>query len=266
MTIKCARNWNAGRTGLVAAMGGLAILAATLMLSGGCAWTPPKFLYSPVTNLVEQTVETVTNTIQATNWVTEVQTVTNTVAGEDGQLHAQIVITPVLHGLGSNYTTVEFQTNQHFKVSYEVTTNAAGLAETAGSITNMFAPGFGGLVAKGLVGLLTVGGTLFGRRYVQRGNQFEAEKATGQEKLQAVVGTLTQGIESYREVARGTPQGQVVDQQLMQYLQAHQRAAGVIDIVAQAVDQHVDNEAAKELADKVRAEAARLLAGAKTTA
>lgn len=242
----------AGLTGLAVAIGALVVLLLMIIFGSGCSG--PLALYTPATNYTALTIEPVrTNTIvrTETNWVMEVVTQTNVATGD-------IIVQPMARGIVSNYniTVIEMETNQHFTVSYSLTTNAATLANTAGSITNMFAPGFGGLVAKGISGALLIVGGLMGHKYKQQGAQIVRERASAQDVLTKTAGTLTQGIEVYREVAKTTPQGAAADEALVSWLRSHQQAAGVAAIVAQAVDSQVNNFAAKQLAQQVLEEVA----------
>lgn len=252
------RNWR-----LIAAAAALVIGLAAFGMVAGCASGPPSYLYTPTTNVVSEVVVPKTNTVSVTNITERIVTTTNLVAAAEagGQPNLVVTFTPVREGVISNYTTISFQTNRDLLVTYTVSTNASGLANAAGSVTNLFAPGFGGLVTKGLIGLLSLGagtGGLFARKYKQEGDQMTVVAQTHKDMAEKTATAAGQIIQTYREVAQSTPQGAIVDAQLKSWMQQHQQAAGVIDIMSAAVNNNVDDAAAQSLARQVMAEAQRL--------
>lgn len=248
------KNWQLGLTVVCVAVGLWA-----LCLVSGCKSGPSPYVWDRTTNLVSEVVVYKTNTVLDTNWVTQVKTFTNTVFDPNGgPPQVQVVVTPIRNGVVTSREEIVLQTNRDYNVTYTVSTNAAGLAHAAGNITNLFLPGSGDLVAKGLLGGLALVGGLFARKYKQEGNQIQAVADTHKELADKTAGALSQVIQTYREVAQTTPQGALVDAQLKSWMQSHQQANGVLDLVSDVVANHVDDAAAQALARQVIAEAQRL--------
>jgi hypothetical protein len=99
-----------------------------------------------------------------------------------------------------------------------------------GTVVDAFAPGVGSLVA------LALGGLYHGYRQVRNRKVNEA---------------LVQGVETARAVLATTPQGQAADAELVKWLMAHQKEAGVFTTVAGLVDELSDNPAAKVTAEEI---------------
>ncbi len=106
----------------------------------------------------------------------------------------------------------------------------------AGAIGNIAAPGVGGPIASGAVGLLLAAWAWF------RGS-----------KQSATANNLAQTIEVARELLKSLPNGAGLDNQLTTWMQQHQAEAGVIPQVLDILDKTVDNPAAKQTADQLRA-------------
>lgn len=233
----------------------LALAAICLV---GCS-TPSPYLFTPVTNVVSEVVVPRTNTVTVTNVLTEVVTRTNLVGTmSDGSPKYEIVISPIERLVLRDASTVIFETNRTVDVVWQVSTNATGLAKAAGSVVNIFAPGIGNMVTQGILGLGGIVATMFARRYKKVGETMVEEK---QNALEQAAAGFAQGIQTYREVVRSTPQGAIVDEKLKSWMQGHQRELGIIDIAANAVENYVDHDGARKLAAEVQAEAARLLGG-----
>src|SRR5262245_39051803 len=130
----------------------LSFAGALALIGFGCKGGPPSALFSPATNVLSEVVVPRTNTVTLTNIVVDVVTRTNFVTLSTGERVPQILITPVERAEIVTKSVVEFQTNQVLKVTYVPTDMAKEMADGAGSITNVFAPGLGGLVGKGLTG------------------------------------------------------------------------------------------------------------------
>lgn len=249
-------------------LAGAVALGTLPFLLGGCQSVPPEFLYTPHTNVLSEVVIPVaTNTVTVTNYVTRNVTVTNQLAAAaDGTPRFEIVVQPVREGVVTSSTQVTYQTNQTLGVTYSLNTNAAGFAKAAGSITNVFAPGLGDLVSKGLLGLGALVGGLFAAKYKVQNGVVEREHATTKDNLEKTATSLSQSIQVYREIAQTTPQGALADQALKVWMGKHQQVNGVADIVARVLNEQVDDSAARELAQEVLAEAQRLRTATPNTA
>jgi len=223
--------------------GGLvvAVLGAVL-LCAGCA-TMDRAYRKEVTWTNAPVVQVVTNTVFATNTVTEVVErtnvvfVTNAASGSvSGHVAREPVATNIVTVVQTNLVPV-FMTNV---VTVPVTNLVAkpemlATIEATGSIVNTFLPGIGSMVA------LLLGGMYHGYRQVRNRKVNEA---------------LVQGVETARAVLTTTPQGQAADAAFVKWLMEHQKEAGVFTTVSGLVDQFTDNPAAKltaqEIAERVR--------------
>ena len=223
-----------------------AVLAVLIGVSavtwGGCS-TLDRAYKKQVTVEPRPVVEVVTNTIFATNVVTQViertnvVLVTNSATGAvSGYATREPVatnfVTMVLTNLVPVFYTNIIQvpvTNLVAKPEVEATIQAGG------SIVNTFLPGIGSMLA------LALGGLYHGYRQVRNKKVNEA---------------LIQGVETARAVLETTPQGQAADAAFVKWLMEHQKEAGVFTTVAGLVEQLTDNPAARmtaqEIAERVR--------------
>lgn len=213
-------------------LAGVVLIAGLLMLAVTGCKIPSRFLFTARTNDVPVIVAH-TNVVSITNFVDRVISTTNLVTEPGGSVTTVITQLPVHEAQVSSVSRVDFTTN--YLVTYTVSTNASSLAETAGSIANMVAPGSGGLVTTGITGLLGLFAAYFTRRQTKK-------------KGELIAGTLAQSIETLREVLRSNPTTQHLDGKIVSFLQSQQASVGVIQEVARLVENTVDNEDAKHLA------------------
>lgn len=212
------------------------ILAALVII--GCASTPPTALESKLfnvtTNYFPQLVM-VTNTAYRTNTVIETVTTTNKIGVVVTEPFTNFVTVPV--------TQLTTQIVQIPAYTYAVPTNgpAAAAQGVAGVIGNIAAPGVGGPIASGIIGLV-----LAGWAWV-RGN-----------KQSATANNLAQTIEVARELLKSLPNGAGLDNQLTGWMQQQQAESGILPQVLDILDKTVDNPAAKTISDQLRADLAAL--------
>lgn len=223
------------RTKLIALLtAGLAVIAWAALVQG-CRTAPPTALergifdfrtnYTPV-------VVVLTNTAWVTNQVVQVVSVTNE--------HAVVVPVSVTNLITLPRYEVVTLTNLVPSIEFIVGTNAAALRDTAAGIGNVAAPGVGGPIASGVVGLL-----LAVWAWVRSG------RAT------ATAANSTQVIETARELLKRLPDGATYDAALVQWMQKHQAEAGVLNRVLALLESKVNNAdakfAAQQIADAVKA-------------
>lgn len=177
------------------------ILAALVII--GCSSTPP--------TKTEQKLFTI-----VTNYYPSEVVLTNS-----GQVVTQVVQVP----------------------AYTYTPGPGGEAAkgVAGSIGNIAAPGVGGPIASGAVGLILAAWAWI------RGS-----------KQSATANNLAQTIEVARELLKSLPNGAGLDGQLTTWMQNHQAEAGVLPQVLDILDKTVDNPLAKQTSDQLRAALAAL--------
>lgn len=212
------------------------ILLVTLMLTLccfiGCTTTPPTAWeqrhYVIETNYVTQ-VRTVTNTV--TQVIPQVVPVFTTNVQNQVELvfHTNLITVPVKE--------VIYETNQ-VPASYNFTpnSNSAALASTSGAVSNLIAPGSGGLVAA-VIGMgLGIWGQLRSR------------------KANTVAATLAQGIEVYGEVVKGIKgiNGKDIDSEVKAWLQQNQAETGTIEAVLKLLKTEVDNPSATAVANEIQ--------------
>ena len=183
-------------------------------------------------------VETLTNTIVATNTVAQVTEQTNlvfvtneTTGAVSGYATREPIATNFVTKLVTNFVPV-FHTNL---VQVPVTNLVAkpeveATLQAAGSVVNTFLPGLGSIVA------LALGGLYHGYRQIRNRKVNEA---------------LVQGVETARAVLETTPQGQAADAQFVKWLMEHQKEAGVFTTVSTLVDTLTDTPAAKMTAQEI---------------
>lgn len=212
---------------------------ASLILVPGCK-TPSPYLFDPVTNVVAETARP-----YVTNFI--VTYVTNPVT--------QVVVT-------NSVEKVVWITNTVLEVSYAPSTNATNIAGTAGGVSGIVAPGTGGLVEAGLLGLLTLAAGFWRHRLVVKRLSDESEASVEEQKTIGanLAKALTYTIENYRDVILKLPNGEVIDTKLMNEAQKAQTALNVAALVADAIKSHVRDPDVQAASAKI-AEEARRLAG-----
>ena len=207
----------------------LAGLALAVVLFAGCTSAPTpveQHFFSIVTNVVP-VVQMQTNTVYTTNVVTLEVSTTNTVNDV-----THVTIQPVRDLIVTADTHVSLWTNLGVTYTYTANTNAAGVAQTARAVGNLFGP-FGDLIGLGVAGLFGLWGAIRSRK--------ASQMTTG-----ATV--LSQSIEVLLNVIAATPQGQQLSDKLKLELARNQNAAGVLTEIAHLVETQVDNDAAKKAA------------------
>lgn len=216
----------------------LIALLASLAIITGCASAPTaaeKLIFNVQTNYVPKLVlETNTVTIIQTNTVVQVVTITNSMG----------VIVPVyqtnLVPVAVTTTNTVVATNMvpvYYMAPSATTTN---VGNAAGMISNIAAPGTGTWVT-GIIGGLVAG--FLGWR-----NRQFAGKNTA---LTQAAGTLTQIIETGRELMASTPQGQKAADAFTQWLVTHQAETQTIGTIAQIVKDSTNNTEAQAAANKI---------------
>lgn len=140
----------------------------------------------------------------------------------------QVVVTSNAPG------SVTYTTNYQTEYIYTANTNAVAAAQIGGTVAQPF--GLGGIFTSSLLGLASIWGAIRSRR------------------LAKVAAGLVQGIEVASEVLRTTPQGNELDEKLKTWLQAHQAESGTIASVLALMNSTVDNQEAREVALKLKAE------------
>ncbi len=76
-----------------------------------------------------------------------------------------------------------------------------------------------------------------------------ADLADDNAQSEQINALLMQAVQVAREIFKGTPQGQQLDEKYTAWLKSHQDAAGLIDLISAMVKENVDNPAAKAAAD-----------------
>ncbi len=183
-------------------------------------------------------VQVVTNTVVATNTVSQVVErtnivfVTNAASGAvSGYATREAVATNLVTVVLTNLVPVFYTNLVQVPVTNLVAKpEAEATIQAAGSVVNTFFPGIGGILA------LALGGLYHGYRQVRNRKVNEA---------------LIQGVETARAVLETTPQGQVADTQFVKWLMDHQKEAGVFTTVSALVDSLSDNPAAKLTAQEI---------------
>ncbi len=137
-----------------------------------------------------------------------------------------------------SYTTNIYNLTNVVPISYQFSpsTNATEIAKTAGDVSNLVAPGTGGLVTAIVGGLFGIWGTMRSRKY------------------QNTAGVLAQGIEVYGEVVKTLKgiNGKDLDAEVKSWLQQNQAETGVIESVLVLLKNTVDNPQAKEVASQIQ--------------
>jgi hypothetical protein len=219
------------------ALGAAAALGLGLVLLTGCG-TLDRAYTKQVTWSDEPVVQVVTNTIVATNTVTQILErtnivfVTNAATGAvAGYATREPVATNVVTVVLTNVVPVFYTNLVHVPVTNLVAKpEVEATFQAAGSVVNTFLPGIGSILA------LALGGLYHGYRQVRNRKVNEA---------------LIQGVETARAVLETTPQGQAADAQFVKWLMGHQKEAGVFTTVSTLVGSLSDNPAAKMSAQEI---------------
>lgn len=194
-----------------------AVALLCLGLTTGCASTGPQ---RPPSAFEQKFFTILTNYVTEVAFETNAITVTNVVQGIP-------VVTPALQVvITTNVTpTYEFTPN----------TTAAATATTSGTATNIFAPGFGGLVTTIIGGVFGLWGTLRSRK---------ANKTSE---------ALAQIIETGQEVLLTVPNGADLAAKWKAWMIKHQAQTGVISEASKLVANVVDTDDARDAAAKITA-------------
>jgi len=145
-----------------------------------------------------------------------------------------ITVQPVREQYVSTQLSLTYATNVDVNYIYHANTNAATVAQVGGAIAAPF--GFGGIVSTALTGLFGIWAAIRSRR--------KGQLAAG----------LAQGVEVASEVLKTTPQGQQADEKLKAWLYQHQLETGIYSQVSKLLETTVDNEDARDVAARLRAE------------
>lgn len=216
------------------------VLLLLMALSGCASPLASKALFQVTTNYVPQVhviEHVVTNTVIQTNVVQ--WSITNTVAGVPTVTErTNVVLVPVERTVTNTITV----TNQ-VPVSVEVLPREVITSGVA--ITGGMAGPWGTFAAVAITGLLGV----WARARQRKINAQLAGQVQHQTDAAVV---LAESIEVAREILKNTPQGQQTEAAYLNWLKGHQRTAGVVATVTDLVDKHVDNQAARQVAQLLR--------------
>jgi hypothetical protein len=182
---------------------------------------------------VDTNAVVLTNVVSVVTERTNIVYVTNTTTGAvTGYVTREPIATNFVAATVTNLVPV-FVTNfaQVPVTNLVAKPEALAVIDAAGSITNLFVPGVGSILA------LALGGLYHGYRQVRNRKVNEA---------------LIQGVETARAVLTTTPQGQAADAQLVKWLMQHQREAGVLATVSDLVEKVSDQPAARMTAQEIR--------------
>lgn len=134
--------------------------------------------------------------------------------------------------ISATETNVVTVTNVVEDVVYRPGPTAEAIKETGGAVGNLF--GAGGLVSTALAGI------------------FSAWAWVRSSKRQAMAINLAQTIETVRSFIRQLPSGETYDTALIQWMQAHQADAGVLQQVMTLLAREVSNPDARVAAEQIR--------------
>lgn len=213
------------------------ISVAALIL--GCSTaTPPTKTEQALFDIRTNTYPVIvvqTNTVLLTNSVTKIIEITNQVGIVVPQFVTNTVTIPVPMLVTSVVQTQDY--------TFTPKTNGlpAVASGVAGTVGNLVAPGIGGPIAGAIVPFGLAIWAWF------RGS-----------KKSATANNLAQTIETAREIIKSLPNGAAIDNQFTAWMQSHQAEAGVIPQVLDILNTTVDNQAAKETADQLKAALAAL--------
>lgn len=216
----------------------LSFFAATALLSwfSGCASKPPTALeqrwFTVTTN--PPVLAVVTNVFQVTQFKTNEVTLTVTNTQGVTEFKTNVTIVPV----SVTQTNVGFVTNTPETYNFAPNQNARNVGEVGGAVGNLF--GVGGLVTTGIGVLFSLWG------YVRS------------KKSNVTAANIAQTVETMREFIKGLPNGAAYDNELVNWMQAHQAEQGVLNQVLNLLATQVSNADARVAADQVRATLAAL--------
>ncbi len=198
-------------------------IALAVYLLSGCATKPPTALerqwFSIVTNYGPPVISIQTNIIPVTVFRTNEVT---------------MQATPTIE-YRTNTVTV---TNVPEGYVYTPGTGAQAIRETGTAVGNLF--GVGGLVGTAIGGLFSLWG------YVRS------------KKSYVTAANIAQTVEVLREFIKQLPNGQTIDNELINWMQLHQAEAGVLNQVLTLLEKEVNTQDAKVAADHIRAVIASL--------
>lgn len=214
---------------------GLTCLLSGLVIFGGCSTAPPtKFeqgLFTIQTNYVPQvTVQEHVIPITKTNYLTV--TVTN-LQGVT-QFYTNTVIVPAFQ------TNLVTTTNLQEAYTYAPGKGEEEIKASAGAVGSLF--GMGPLFTAGA-------GLIFGAWRWVRGR-----------KALMTAANMAQSVETVREFVKALPNGQVYDNELVNWMQKHQAEGGVLNDVLSLLQRNVNNPDAKIAAKQVQDTISALLA------
>lgn len=140
--------------------------------------------------------------------------------------------------------TVPAQTNQQPAYTETVKPGVTGVLQAAGAVLNTFFPGIGSIVATGVTGL--IGAWAYGRSQKQGANTTSA---------------LAAEIQVARQLIQQVPNGAALDNEFVNWIQAHQADAGILEQVMGVVENEINSNsgsqgaatAAQEIASTVAA-------------
>jgi hypothetical protein len=148
-------------------------------------------------------------------------------------LQTNVVTVTNLVGVPIFQTNVVSATNYSEEYTYKPGAGAQSIRETGTAVGNIF--GVGGLVGTAIGGLFSLWGVMRSKKsYVTAAN-------------------LSQTIETMREFIRQLPDGQTMDNELINWMQLHQAEAGVLNQVLTLLEKEVNTQDAKVAADHIRA-------------
>ena len=213
-----------------------ALLATCLgaIILAGCSTTgsPPtafeqKF-FDVKTNVLEITVLK-TNIVPITTYTTNEITITVTNKHGVTEYQTNLVLVPkvVLQEVIQPFT------NRVPYYDWTPSTNANQIAQTGGAIGGLF--GYGGLISTGLLGIFGIWAKMRSSRNY------------------ATAANMAQTIETIRSFVQSLPRGAEYDAALVQWMQAHQAEAGVLDQVLEILKNDVSNPDARFAAQQLDA-------------
>lgn len=140
--------------------------------------------------------------------------------------------------LVTNVVPITIPAHTETQTNYTETTKPAvtGVVQGVGGVLNTFLPGVGTIASTGITALLGLWGYL---RSQKQGVNTTA--------------TLTQEIETIRELLQSVPNGAALDAQFVSWMQTHQTDAGVIQNVANVIASEVSNKDAQTAAQQIAA-------------
>ncbi len=140
--------------------------------------------------------------------------------------------------LQTNFVTLPLVVTNTYSVTNQSMVpnqNSQAVAQTAGAITNLIAPGIGGVVTGAIAMLASLWGKMRSSKNTSIG--------------------LAQGIETIREFIKSLPNGTNYDNAITSWLQGHQVETGVanqvLDILANDVSNPEAAAAAREIASTI---------------